>query len=62
MNLPLYTVICDGKYYDCINSDMVRKILWRLSEKDIFHRPPRGTEVYSFCSWTNVTSHFIKRS
>jgi len=60
MNLPLYTVATGSNYYDCYTSDGVRRVLSRLGEKDIFHRPPADTVVYLYWSHEDVTADFIK--
>jgi len=60
MNLPLYTVATGSNYYDCYTSDDVRRVLYRLGEKDMFHRPPADTVVYLFWSQEDITTEFIK--
>ena len=60
MNLPLYTVATGSDYYDCYTSDDVRRVLRRLGEKDIFHRPPTDTIVFLYWSHEDVTTDFIK--
>ena len=60
MNLPLYTVATGSDYYDCYTSDDVRRVLYRLGEKDMFRRPPADTVVYLYWSHEDITTDFIK--
>lgn len=60
MNLPLYTVVTGSDYYDCYTSDDVRRVLYRLGEKDMFHRLPADTVVYLYWSHEDITTDFIK--
>lgn len=61
MFLPLYTVATGCRYFDCATSDDVKRVLYRLGENDMFHRPPADTVVYLFLSGEDITEEFIKR-
>jgi hypothetical protein len=60
MMLPLFTVFTEKEDFDCYSSDDVRRVLRKLGEKDMFHRPPQDTKVFLFLSWVDVTKDFIK--
>lgn len=59
-NLPLYTIDDGTNYYDCVNSTWVKKILWKIREKDAFHRLPKDIKIYTWSTWEDITSEFIK--
>lgn len=60
MGLPLYTVDDGTNYYDCGDSDAVNRVLRKLREKDIFRRLPKNVKVYTWRTWNDITSEFIK--
>lgn len=60
MGLPLYTVDDGTDYYDCYNSDDVCRVFNKIRERDIYRRLPAEVKVYTWLTWEDITSEFIR--